>query len=133
MPARRLTVLVAVLTGLFVLGVALAVGGLLALRDPGVLLVCLVALAAGVLAAGLAYAAARVAAEEHQEESAGLTPELPPPPRVALQLQRMARKPQRPVRIQSLPVADLPAPYLAAVMKGLQASPAGRPPHQPVH
>ncbi len=132
MPARRLTILVAVLTGLFVLGVALAVGGLLALRDPGVLVVCLVALVAGVLAAGLAYAAARVAAEENQEESAGLTPELPASP-VALQLQRMARSPQRPVRIQSLPVADLPAPYLAAVMTGLQASRAGRPPQQCLH
>ena len=131
MPARRLTLLVVVLTGLFVLGVALAVGGLLALRDPGILAVCLVALVAGVLAAGLAYAAARVAAEEDQEESAGLTPELPPPvPVVALQMQRMARRPRGPVRIQSLPVADLPAPYLAAVMKGLRASRGGRDPRQ---
>lgn len=119
MPARRLTLLIAVFTGLFVLGVALAVGGLLALRDPGILIVCLVALVAGVLAAGLAWMAARAAAEDHQEESAGLTPELPQAPQP---LAMAPVRPRGPVRIQSLPVAELPAPYLAAVMKGLQAS-----------
>ena len=43
MSTRRLALLIAVLTGLFVVGVALGVGGLLALGDPGVLVVGLVA------------------------------------------------------------------------------------------
>lgn len=111
MPARRLALLIAVLTALFVLGVALAVGGLLALRDPGILAVCLVAATAGVLAAGLAYLAARTAGDEE--------PELQEP---AEAIRVAAPVAGRPVRIQSLPVAELPAPYLAAVMKGLQAS-----------
>lgn len=131
MPARRFILLIAVLTGLFVLGVALAMGGLLALRDPGIVLVCVVALVAGVLAAGLAYLAVRIAAEEGQPESAGLTPELPlpePETQTGPTIQQLRR---RPIRIQSMPVAELPAPYLAAVMKGLHASRREfRPEHQ---
>lgn len=111
MPARRLALLIAVLTALFVLGVALAVGGLLALRDPGVLAVCLVAATAGVLAAGLSYLAARAVGDEEAE--------LPEP---AAEIRVAAPVARRPARIQSLPVAELPAPYLAAVMKGLQAN-----------
>lgn len=116
MPARRLTLLIAVLTALFVLGVALAVGGLLALRDPGILMVCLIAATAGVLAAGLSYVAARAAADGHEEDSVALAPELP----VAVHTLQPARQPC--VRVQALPIAELPAPYVAAVMKGLRAS-----------
>lgn len=113
MPARRLALLIAVFTGLFVLGVALAVAGLLALGDPGAVVVCLVAALAGLAAAALAWFAARAAAD-HDEEG-----KVDGPPGAA----RMPPVPlQRPLRIQSLPVADLPQPYLAAVMKGLQAS-----------
>lgn len=108
MPARRLALLIAVLTGLFVLGVALAVAGLLALGDPGVVVVCLVAALAALAAAAVAWFAVRTAAEEDEPVQ-----EDRPATRAAL---------QRPVRIQSLPVADLPEAYLAAVMKGLQAS-----------
>lgn len=114
MTVRRLCLLIAVLTALFVLGVALAVGGLVALRDPDILMVCLVAALAGVLAAGLSYLAARAVAEGHEEESVALAPELPGAP--------LPPAPPRPVRIQAMPVTELPAPYVAAVMKGLRAS-----------
>lgn len=117
MPARRLALLIAVLTALFVLGVAVAVGGLLAMREPGILAVCLVAATAGVLAAGLAYLAAGTVGDDE--------PELPEP---AEEIPVASPITARPVRIQSLPVAELPAPYLAAVMKGLQASRAARHP-----
>lgn len=117
MPARRLALLIAVLTALFVLGVAVAVGGLLAMREPGILAVCLVAATAGVLAAGLAYLAAGTVGDDE--------PELPEP---AEEIPVASPITARPVRIQSLPVAELPAPYLAAVMKGLQASRAVRHP-----
>jgi len=116
MSARRLTLLIAVLTSLFVLGVALAVGGLLALRDPGVLVVCLVAATAGVLAAGLAYLAARAVGEDDADPLGGMPeakdvePRLPVPVRARF------------TPIHSLPVAELPAPYVAAVLKGLHAS-----------
>ena len=109
--------LVAVLAGVFVLGITLGVAGLLALGDPGVLVVCIVAALAGLLAAVLAWIAVRAALE--QAADADAPPEgLPQPP--------MARAPRpvapRPSTIQSLPVADLPEPYVAAVMKGLRAS-----------
>ncbi|RYF15032.1 MAG: hypothetical protein EOO30_16085 [Comamonadaceae bacterium] len=116
MTVRRLCLLIAVLTALFVLGVALAIGGLVALRDPDLLMVCLVAALAGVLAAGLAYLAARAVADGHEEESMALAPELP------VAVRPLQPAPPRPLRIQAMPVTELPAPYVAAVMKGLQAS-----------
>lgn len=112
MPVRRLALLIAALTGLFVLGVALSVAGLLALGDPGLLVVCLVAAFAALAAGVLAWLAVRAAAEEDAPA------QVQAPPAV----RRIATAPRRPVRIQSLPVADLPPAYLAAVMKGLQAS-----------
>lgn len=127
MPVRRLALLIAVLTALFVLGIALAVGGLVALWDPGILMVWLVAAAAGVLAAGLAYLATRAVAEGHEEESVALAPAWP----VAVQPSQAA--PPRPVRIQAMPIAELPAPYVAAVMKGLQASRTATTTRQPLH
>ncbi len=113
MSTRRLALLIAVLTGLFVVGVALGVGGLLALGDPGVLVVGLVAALAALAAAALAWLAVRAVAAEEEPVQAETPPAVLP----------IATTPtRRPVRIQAMPVADLPPAYLAAVMKGLQAS-----------
>lgn len=113
MSARRLALLIAVLTGLFVVGVALAVGGLLALGDPGVLVVGLVAALAALAAGALAWLAVRAVAADEEPVQAEAPPAVPYIPTVSR---------PRAVRIQAMPVADLPPAYLAAVMKGLQAS-----------
>lgn len=113
MSTRRLALLIAVLTGLFVVGVALAIGGLLALGDPGVLVVGLVSALAALAAAALAWLAVRVVAAEEEPAKAEAPPSVLP----------IATAPiRRPVRIQAMPVADLPPAYVSAVMKGLQAS-----------
>ena len=114
MSARRMTLLIAALAGLFVLGVALAVAGLLALGDPGLLVVCIVAGVAGLAAAGLSFLAVHAVAALD-----GAPGHATAPPQATRIAQPSA---VRPVRVQSLPVAELPAPYVAAVMKGLRAS-----------
>ena len=106
--ASRFQIVLAVLVALFVLGVALAVGGLLAWHDPGAAVVVAIATLAGVLAAAMAYGVARsVDLGEEEPQAEGLPRQVAPG----------AARP----RIDALPVASLPAPYLAAVMKGLQA------------
>ncbi|MBE7370054.1 hypothetical protein [Ramlibacter pallidus] len=108
--ARPLRLLLAALVAVFVLGVALAVGGLLALRDPSAMVVFAVAALAGVIAATITYFVARSATVLPDDVPAVVEalPELPAP--------RTMRT------VASLPVASLPAPYLAAVMKGLHAN-----------
>lgn len=118
--AGRLTSVLAVLIGIFVLGVAAAVGALLTLHSPSVGLVAAVALLAGVVAAAITYLVVRTTGLELDEDLA--------PPGVDVEPIELDA-PCRAVRSTSLPVANLPAPYLAAVMKGLQASRAAmRPP-----
>ena len=57
--ASRLTLVFTVLIGLFVLGVAVAVGTLLTFDAPGLPVVAGVAVAAGLLAAAITYVMAR--------------------------------------------------------------------------
>ncbi|HVE53866.1 MAG TPA: hypothetical protein VNB23_10845 [Ramlibacter sp.] len=108
--ASPLSLLLAALVAVFALGVSLAVVGLLALRDPGAAIVLGVAAFAGLLAAVLAYLAAR---------NSGLGPvevareEVPVAP---------VQAPRAAASMAALPVASLPAPYLEAVMKGLHAN-----------
>lgn len=110
----RTTLVLAVLTGIFVLGVAVAIGSLLALQAPGVEMVLAVAVLAGAMAAALTYAVARTTGLELDED-------LSPPATDVEPIEAFERAPVA-GRTISVPVADLPAPYLAAVMKGLQAS-----------
>lgn len=102
------------LTGIFVLGVAVAIGSLLTLQAPGIGMVLAVAVLAGVIAAALTYAVARTTHLELDED-------LSPPPAEVEPIEAFERAPVA-GRTIPVPVADLPAPYLAAVMKGLQAS-----------
>jgi hypothetical protein len=113
--ASRLTLVLAALIAVIVLGAALAVGSLLAMQDAGAGLVFGVATLAGVLAAGITYLVARTvdfadavqpALEVHELQDAQDGQEVPTAPAV----------------VEALPVASLPAPYLAAVMNGLQAN-----------
>jgi hypothetical protein len=108
--ASRLSLLLAALVAVFVLGISLALGGLLALHDPGAAVVFAVAALAGVLAATLTYLVARSSMAEPEEEPVEEQP-LP-----------IAQPATRASAVEALPVASLPAPYVAAVMKGLHAN-----------
>jgi hypothetical protein len=108
--ASRLTVVFAVLIGLFVLGVAVAVGTLVTLQTPGLFAVAIVALAAGVIAAAITYVVVRASGMELDED-------LSPP---ALEVEPIESHAQ--VRTAAIREIELPPAYLAAVMKGLQAS-----------
>ena len=110
--ASRLTAVLAVLIGLFVLGVAVAVGTLLTLQTPGFAAVMAVALAAGLIAAAITYLVVRASGMELDED-------LSPPP---LDVEPIQLPPQAEVRTTGLREVELPPAYLAAVMKGLQAS-----------
>jgi hypothetical protein len=115
--ASRLTLVFAVLIGLFVLGGAVTVGTLMTFDTPGLPAVAAVALAAGLLAAVVTYYMARAVGLDGDEEEGERMP-------VEISLPETARSPLR-VKAQpvaGLPVANLPAPYLAAVLKGLQAN-----------
>lgn len=110
--ASRSTLVLAALIALAVLGVALATAGLLALQDPGAVVVFAVATLAGLLAAAITYCVARtVDLDGDAQPVAGMQPRHPGRPGAT-----------EPLDVESLPVASLPAPYLAAVMKGLQAN-----------
>jgi hypothetical protein len=108
--ASRLTTVFAVLIGLFVLGVAIAVGTLLTLQTPGLAAVAVVALAAGVLAAAITYVVVRASGMELDED-------LSPP---SVEMEPIESQAQ--VRTTAIREVELPPAYLAAVMKGLQAS-----------
>lgn len=110
--ASRSTLVLAALIALVVLGVALATAGLFALGDPGAVVVFTVAALAGLLAAAVTYCVARTV---DLDADAQPLPEMQP---------RWQGRPAaaQPLEVESLPVASLPAPYIAAVMKGLQAN-----------
>jgi hypothetical protein len=112
--AQRLTLVFAVLVGIFVLGVAVAVGTLMTFDTPGLPVVAAVALVAGALAAGVTYIMARAVGLDAAEEEGERTP-------IEISLPEAAGAP---LHVTALPVADLPAPYLAAVLKGLRANTA---------
>lgn len=105
--ASRLPLVLVVLIGLFLAGVALAVAGLLSLRDPYLVVVCGVAVLAGVMAAAIAYAAVRSEPLEDYEERPD-------------DAEAPAQAPAG--RVHTLPIANLPAPYLQAVMKAVHAN-----------
>jgi hypothetical protein len=56
----------------------------------------------------------------HEDPDGELQPDAGPAPRPFALPQPSSRP--APLRVQAMPVADLPEPYLAAVMKGLKAS-----------
>lgn len=115
--ASRLTLVLAALIAVIVLGAALAVGGLLALRDAGTVLVLGVATLAGVLAAGFTYLIVRAV---DFEEAASAALEVPASRDRQDGIE--ATMAPAPGQGEALQVATLPAPYLAAVMNGLQAN-----------
>lgn len=123
MTTGRLRLVFLLLIGAFGLVAAVAAASLWALRDP--FLAGVVALAGlfGVAAGGITYAIAR-----RDPVEAGLEPDLeaerdPPAPVL----------PRRPVRVKSLPVADLPPAYLAAVMNGTRTRTAALKQQQHAH
>lgn len=113
--ASRSTLVLVALIALVVLGVALATAGLLAVQDPGAVVVFAVATLAGLLAAAITYCVARTVDLDADESALDATPRHGQEPRSAA----------APLRVEALPVASLPAPYVDAVMKGLQANRQG--------
>lgn len=109
MKASRLNFVLAALIAVFVIVLGLAVGSLLAPGDPAFLVVCAVAAVAGLLAAGITCLVVRNAM---QDEDLVCIVERP----------RQVDLAAPAVRVEALPVASLPAPYLAAVMKGVRAN-----------
>lgn len=117
MTAARLRLVFVLLAAAFGLVAAAAAVSLLALRDPFLAGVVALAGVFGVTVGVVTYVAAR-----QEPEEAGLLPEDPEPEIVAGSL-LLAQPlgPRSPIRVQSLPVADLPPAYLAAVMNGARA------------
>ena len=111
-PRSRLAFLL--LAGALLLVAAAVVASLVLLHDTVLAGIVAIAGAAGVLGGAFAYAVSRegdvaaddAGAEGHIERPATVTP-------IAV--------PRAAMRIESLPVADLPPAYLAAVMKGVRA------------
>jgi hypothetical protein len=123
--ASRLTLVFTVLIGLFVLGVAVAVGTLLTFDAPGLPVVAGVAVAAGLLAALITYMTARAVGLDVEEEEGERMPIGISMPETAGAPLRVKTLPVANLPVANLPVANLPAPYLAAVLKGLQANRTG--------
>jgi hypothetical protein len=85
------------------------------LHDPVLAAILAIAGLAGSLGGAFAYAVSR-----EGDGAAAWEPDRQPEPAVAPAGPIVV--PRAPVRIQSLPVADLPPAYLAAVMKGVHAN-----------
>jgi hypothetical protein len=119
-PWLRLPVLLFGLALMLVLGAALA--SLLSLHDPGLAAIIALSGCTGVCGAAVAYAMA--GRGEGVEEREQVVPEaiVSVPSPVHVHAQRCVAVPQVRLRIQSLPVADLPPAYLAAVRKGVEAN-----------
>ncbi|HEX2544326.1 MAG TPA: hypothetical protein VHL79_05585 [Ramlibacter sp.] len=117
MTVARLRLVSVLLVAAFGLVAAAAAVSLLALRDPFLAGVVTLAGLFGVAAGAATYAAARRDPEEAglpvpEAEPELLAEDLSPAPPVV---------PRRPIRVQALPVANLPPAYLAAVMNGTRA------------
>lgn len=116
--ATRLGIAFLLLIAAFVALIALAVSSLLATKQLMLAAVVAVAGVAGLIAGGLTYMIVR---RDEDEPAAPLVVDPPPQP-VALPKQPAAMAmPRRPLKVQSMPVANLPAAYVDAVMRGARA------------
>lgn len=106
--ATRMKLGLSLLIGVFVACTGLAVAVLAMLQDPWIFVVAAVAALACVVAAAITYLIAR-SLEEHALE--------PEPHETG-----PAAVPRQALKLQSLPVAELPPEYLEAVMKGVRAN-----------
>lgn len=107
--ATRLPLLLSFLIGVFVAATGLAVVVLASLRDPVAGLAAGIAAVASIAAAAITWLLVRSlrqpeAPQANAEEDAKLL------------------APCRPLRVESLPAAELPPAYLAAVRKGVEAN-----------
>lgn len=116
--AHRLLVVFLVLLGAFVALVGLAVASLLTLGQPVLAAVAGTAGVAGVGAGAVTWWMLRTADDEMGEQDIEI--ELEAVRRVAKRAEP-PRVEREPLRVHSMPVADLPAPYVKAVMRGAQA------------
>ena len=121
--ATRLLVAFLLLVCAFVVLVGVAVLGLYTVGQSGLAFVVASAGLAGVAAGGVTYWILRRDVEEE-----ALTIELPQPQLPALEPQRAPSASTRqalgrrsPLRVQAMPVADLPPAYVNAVMRGAHA------------
>jgi hypothetical protein len=128
MQAARLRLVFLLLVGAFALVAAAAVASLLALRDPFLAGVVALAGVLGVGASAFTWVVARREPVEAAlpEPDADVEIELPAEPAPMRQQQQQQQQQPQPlarprVRVQSLPVADLPPAYLTAVMNGARA------------
>lgn len=116
-PRTRIAFLLLVAALLLV--VAAVVASVVWLHDPVLAAILATAGVAGSVGGGFAYAVSREGDGAAAWAADGLpdvaTPVAPVP------------VPRAPIRIQSLPVADLPPAYLAAVMKGVHANRTAQP------
>lgn len=115
--ATRLRIAFLSLIAAFLVLVVLAVVGLMAARQPMLAAVAAVAGIAAVIGGGVTWLVAR-----RDEEEPGM-PEVIEPIKQPLAMAKVApaNLPRRPIRVQSMPVADLPPAYVDAVMKGVRA------------
>ncbi len=126
--ADRTRLAFVLLAAALLLVVGAAVASVVSLHDPVLATIVAVAAAAGVLGGALAYAASR----EEDGAPGWERDRLPAPTHVPTPMRSHAPNvmpgapPRIPIRIHSMPVADLPPAYLAAVMKGVQANRTAR-------
>ena len=120
--ATRLLVAFLLLVGAFVVLLGVAVLGLHTVGQSGLAFVVAAAGVAGVVAGGVTYWILQRDVEE------ALAMELPPQPQPGVQPQpatalpaRSARVRRPPMRVQAMPVADLPPAYVDAVLRGARA------------
>jgi hypothetical protein len=109
--ANRLGLAFLLLVACFLALVGYAAGSLLAAGEPVLAAVIALAGLAGVIGGVLVWLLVR--REDELQEQVERVPPLP-----AAVVPEIARAP---LRVQAMPVADLPPAYLAAVMKGAQA------------
>lgn len=118
--AHRLLVAFLFLIGAFLVLTGLAVASLYTVGQPVLAAVVATAGLAGVIAGALTYWLLRRDGGDPTIEEIGTEIDLEAVRRVAPRTQQQTIV-RMPVRVHSMPVADLPAPYVNAVMRGAQA------------
>lgn len=118
--AQRLLAAFLFLIGAFLVLVGLAVASLYTVGQPVLAAVVATAGAAGVGAGGLTYWLLRRETEADPILEEQIEIDLEAVRRVAPRVQEQPIT-RMPLRVHSMPVADLPAPYVNAVMRGAQA------------
>ena len=112
--APRVRLAIVLLGAALLLVAAAVVACLVSLHDPVLAAIVAVAGGAGILGGSLAYVLSR-------EEDPLSTGE-PDAVVATVPVATPAKRPRAATRVQSLPLADLPPAYLAAVMKGVHAN-----------